>query len=126
MRATDIARSLAVAAALALLAGCPERCAGERAAPAAPLADAAVGSGFGPGPPGEGEDVVTDPYCGVRLRRSEAAATLEHHGQTYYFCLRDHMEAFGRDPDRYLRDLAEADAGAGAAPDATPSDADAP
>ncbi len=43
-----------------------------------------------------------DPYCGMKLRRSEAAATLVHRGRTYYFCLTDHRDAFSRDPDRYL------------------------
>ena len=43
-----------------------------------------------------------DPYCGMHLRRSEAAATMEYHGHTYYFCLRDHRDAFARDPERYL------------------------
>lgn len=47
---------------------------------------------------------VIDPYCGMRLRREEAAATMEHRGRTYYFCLPDHRDAFGRDPDRYLAD----------------------
>lgn len=51
------------------------------------------------GPPGD----VVDPYCGMRLRRSEAAATTEYRGRLYYFCLEDHRDAFLRDPDRYLQ-----------------------
>jgi YHS domain-containing protein len=56
---------------------------------------------LGPRSPAEGWEVV-DPYCGMKLRRSEAAATMEHRGRTYYFCLPDHRDAFARDPDRYL------------------------
>lgn len=43
-----------------------------------------------------------DPYCGMKIKRSEAATSFVHKGRTYYFCLVDHKEAFARDPDRYL------------------------
>jgi len=68
-----------------------------------------------PTPSDEGEEwEVEDPYCGMRLRRSEAAATYVHRGETYFFCIRDHREAFARDPSRYLTSAEEevlADAG---------------
>ncbi len=49
----------------------------------------------------------------MRLRRAEAAATAEYRGRTYYFCLRDHRDAFMRDPERYLAiPEQESDAGA--------------
>ena len=55
-----------------------------------------------PLPPPDGDDVVVDPFCGLKIRRLEAAATLEHKGVTYYFCTLDHMEAFKKDPEKYL------------------------
>lgn len=56
------------------------------------------------GPP---EEMVVDPYCGVRLRRSQAAASAEYGGRTWWFCLADHREAFLADPERALRVLRE-------------------
>ena len=55
-----------------------------------------------PLPPPDGEDVVVDPFCGLKMRRSEAAATLEHEGKTFHFCTHDHMEAFKKDPEKHL------------------------
>ncbi len=49
-----------------------------------------------------GQWEVIDPYCGMKLQRTEAAASMEYKGRIYYFCLRDHMNAFSRDPERYL------------------------
>ena len=51
-----------------------------------------------------------DPYCGMKLRRAEAAAKMKHRGRTYYFCLEDHKNAFSRDPDRYLAETETAPA----------------
>lgn len=61
---------------------------------------------------------VVDPYCGMRLRRDQAAATLVHRGQTFYFCMEDHRDAFARDPERYL---AEMDASPEAPPEGGPA-----
>ncbi|MFH1435534.1 MAG: YHS domain-containing protein [Pseudomonadota bacterium] len=55
-----------------------------------------------PLPPQDGEDVVIDPFCGLKIRKPEAAATLERKGVTYHFCTLDHMEAFKKDPEKYL------------------------
>ena len=55
-----------------------------------------------PLPPPDGEDVVVDPFCGLRIRKSEAAATFDHKGVTYHFCTLDHMEAFKKDPEKHL------------------------
>jgi YHS domain-containing protein len=46
-----------------------------------------------------------DPFCGVRLKRSEAAASAEYGGQTWWFCLVDHRDAFLADPEGALRRL---------------------
>jgi Cu+-exporting ATPase len=92
---------MAVTLALAaMVAGC-DRC----AAPSARGRDEAGADAdaprLGARPATEGWEEV-DPYCGMKLRRSEAAATAVHRGRTFYFCLEDHRDAFVRDPDRYL------------------------
>lgn len=50
---------------------------------------------------------MVDPYCGMKLRPGEAAATAEYAGTTYWFCLEDHREAFLEDPEGALRRAAE-------------------
>jgi YHS domain-containing protein len=55
-----------------------------------------------PLPPKEGEKTWTCPFCGMKLREGESAATFEHDGKTYHFCTRDHMEAFKKNPEMYL------------------------
>lgn len=97
--------------------GC-ERCAAPDRAEAGADADAPR---LGARPATEGWEEV-DPYCGMRLRRAEAAATAEHRGRTYYFCLADHRDAFLRDPDRYLG-RPSIDAGAGETDEAGPAPA---
>ena len=95
--------------------GCARSCGGEASQPDADRPrPAEAGPGLSPWPPGDGDDLVVDPYCGMRLRRSEAAATHDHRRQTYYFCLVDHRDAFARDPDRYLADT-QGDDGPGSA-----------
>lgn len=64
--------------------------------------------------PGDADEIVVDPYCGVRLKRSEAAASAEHGGRTWWFCLADHRDAFLADPEGALRRLR------GSNPDAVP------
>lgn len=56
------------------------------------------------------EPEVVDPYCGMHLHPSEAAASFEHRGTTYYFCLRDHRDAFAAAPERFLADGGSGDA----------------
>ncbi|MEK7836798.1 MAG: YHS domain-containing protein [candidate division NC10 bacterium] len=48
---------------------------------------------------------VTDPVCGMTLRRAEAAATLEHGGRTYHFCVPECRERFAADPERFMAAL---------------------
>lgn len=43
-----------------------------------------------------------DPVCGMMVEESDAAATVEHNGQTYYFCSKDCAETFEEDPEDYL------------------------
>lgn len=44
---------------------------------------------------------VTDPVCGMRMDPSDAAASAEHEGQTFFFCSARCHEAFVDDPQRY-------------------------
>lgn len=45
---------------------------------------------------------VRDPVCGMRFEDEEAAATVEHEGETYHFCAPGCRDAFEEDPERYL------------------------
>jgi Cu+-exporting ATPase len=45
---------------------------------------------------------VVDPVCGMRIRKREAVATLEHEGETYYFCSEMCKEEFIKDPMKYM------------------------
>lgn len=45
---------------------------------------------------------VVDPVCGMRIKKREAAATLEHEGETYYFCSESCKEEFIKDPMKYM------------------------
>ncbi len=47
------------------------------------------------------EQSVKDPVCGMMIKPSEAAATVEHKGKTYYFCSQDCASSFKDDPDTY-------------------------
>lgn len=44
---------------------------------------------------------VTDPVCGMKIEESDATATSEHGGHTYYFCSVDCKEEFDGDPASY-------------------------
>ena len=48
------------------------------------------------------ETLTTDPVCGMRIRKSLAAAKQEHRGVTYHFCTEKCRESFVDDPDRYV------------------------
>jgi YHS domain-containing protein len=43
-----------------------------------------------------------DPVCGMMVEESDAAATVEYDGKTYYFCSKDCAETFEEDPEDYL------------------------
>lgn len=102
-----------VAAALALGAvdaGCSRRKTGGdavRGPMAAPVSEDPNGPRAGASDAAFGGDLVTDPFCGMRLAPAEAAATAEYDGVTYYFCLEDHKEAFLADPERILHPPAD-------------------
>jgi YHS domain-containing protein len=46
---------------------------------------------------------VTDPVCGMTFPRTEAAASSEREGRTYYFCVEACRDLFGKDPAHFLR-----------------------
>ena len=50
----------------------------------------------------ESEQVVTDPVCGMKIRPSDAAATIEHEGTTYYFCSEACADSFRESPEDYI------------------------
>jgi P-type Cu+ transporter len=43
-----------------------------------------------------------DPVCGMTVDSAKAKATLQHAGQTYFFCSAGCREKFSADPNRYL------------------------
>ncbi|NMC69138.1 MAG: YHS domain-containing protein [Myxococcales bacterium] len=81
-------------------AGCARKAETRDAAP-----DAEATSTTAAPAPGDAGEIVVDPFCGVRLRRSEAAASAEYGGKTWWFCLADHRDAFLADPEGALRRL---------------------
>jgi Cu+-exporting ATPase len=44
----------------------------------------------------------TDVVCGMRVDPAKAAGTMEHDGQTYYFCAPRCLERFRADPQKFL------------------------
>lgn len=42
-----------------------------------------------------------DPVCGLAFDEHDAAASTEYQGRFYYFCSRDCLEKFQKDPERY-------------------------
>lgn len=52
--------------------------------------------------PREARMQVWDPVCGMTFDASEAAATVEYDGKTYYFCAPGCKESFEEDPERYV------------------------
>jgi P-type Cu+ transporter len=47
------------------------------------------------------EQQVTDPVCGMKISPSDAVATIEHDGTTYYFCSQDCADSFRDAPEDY-------------------------
>ncbi len=45
---------------------------------------------------------VTDPVCKMEIEDSQAAATADHEGKTYYFCAPGCRKSFEENPARYL------------------------
>jgi len=50
-----------------------------------------------------GEDTVTDPACGMKVKKSEAKASYEYNGKTYYFCMDECKEKFVKNPEKYVK-----------------------
>lgn len=48
-----------------------------------------------------GMTTTTDPVCGMRVD-PETAVTVEHGGETYYFCEPVCADTFRDDPDRWI------------------------
>ena len=46
--------------------------------------------------------MAKDPICGMEVEPSEAAATYEHQGTTYYFCAVGCKDKFAQDPEKYI------------------------
>jgi len=49
-----------------------------------------------------------DPVCGMQVEPAKAAGQLEHDGTSYYFCSRHCLDAFGKEPERYVGHAAHA------------------
>jgi len=49
------------------------------------------------------EETVTCPVSGKVMKKSEAKATYEYKGQTYFFCCEGCKEKFVKDPEKYLQ-----------------------
>ncbi len=47
-------------------------------------------------------NMVVDPVCGMKIEKENAAAQVEHKGETYYFCMEDDKVAFEQNPEKYL------------------------
>lgn len=43
-----------------------------------------------------------DPVCGMMVDPQKAAATVEHRGETFYFCAKRCAERFAKEPEKYL------------------------
>lgn len=47
-------------------------------------------------------DRAIDPVCNIAVRR-DPELSAEYRGKTYYFCMKADMEAFKKDPEKYLK-----------------------
>ncbi|MDH4198176.1 MAG: YHS domain-containing protein [Candidatus Aminicenantes bacterium] len=55
---------------------------------------------------------VVDPVCGMSILKSQAKATFEYKGETYYFCSTGCKDRFAKEPETYLAKVKVAQAGA--------------
>ena len=60
-----------------------------------------------PAPEKTDQAAATDPVCGMDVQPDEAAAKVEHDGQTFYFCSKGCAERFKRDPEAFLKPSGE-------------------
>jgi YHS domain-containing protein len=96
---------LVAALAAAILPGCKRKAEVAQQLkenPGAQISSSSENFKLKPHPPSGSEETFTDPFCGMKLRKSEAAGTFEYKGVTYYFCTMDHLKAFKEDPEKYL------------------------
>jgi Cu+-exporting ATPase len=49
-----------------------------------------------------------DPVCGMDIEEQDAAGTLEHKGNRYYFCSQSCLDKFKANPDQYLKSGSQA------------------
>jgi len=54
------------------------------------------------------DDTAIDPVCGMTVKKTEAKATFDYKGTTYYFCGAGCKEAFAQDPEKYIQKKEEA------------------
>jgi YHS domain-containing protein len=102
-------------AVLALVPACSKKGESAGRAPSATEATAARMSDSAsdaPAATGSPDEIVVDPFCGMKLKKSEAAASATYNGVTRWFCLADHRDAFLADPQKALCRLGLVDAGA--------------
>lgn len=45
--------------------------------------------------------MTRDPVCGMQFEESEAAASIQYKGITYYFCSASCKAAFEKEPEKY-------------------------
>ncbi len=91
----DLGRTTHTEIAVAILAELVQlRASGALREPAA--APAAQAS---PGPPAR----ATDPVCGMTVTADASGRPVRHDGGDYYFCSAECRQAFGKDPDSYLK-----------------------
>jgi YHS domain-containing protein len=45
-----------------------------------------------------------DPVCGMKVKKSKAAAVSEYKGKTYYFCAESCKGKFDKEPEKYIAD----------------------
>lgn len=44
-----------------------------------------------------------DPICGMKVKKSAAAAESEYKGKKYYFCAVGCKEKFDKEPEKYIK-----------------------
>ena len=49
------------------------------------------------------DEMAVDPVCGMKIKKSDAKATYEYKGKTYYFCMEGCKEKFEKDPEKYAK-----------------------
>lgn len=50
----------------------------------------------------QGENLVVDPVCGMRINKNTAAGEAEYRGQKFYFCINECREKFLKEPERWI------------------------